>query len=150
MKAYLIRYVCGQHIQRLTLQKSRLAPLWFTLGNPTNPDSLLLQLQVQNGFPTERILTGQGRVLAIVFDPVTRLLRGNTTEAYPVVADSGDNRTFTFSYPFELPNVAVGDAVVVRPACVNLDPCPPVGVFESANMTRVAVCAIMASANLIT
>lgn len=60
-------------------------------------------------------------MLAIVFDPVTRLLRGNTTEAYPVVADSGDNRTFTFSYPFELPNVAVGDAVVVRPACLNYD-----------------------------
>ena len=84
--------------------------------NLANPDTLLSRLQVQNGFPSDRILIGQGRVLAIVFDPVTRLLRGNTTEAYPVVADSGDNRTFTFYYPFELPNVAVGDAVAVRPA----------------------------------
>lgn len=138
MKAYLVRYVCGQHIQRLTIQKAQHAPVWFTLGNPTIPDSLLWQLQVQNGFPTERILTGQGRVLAIVFDPVTRLLRGNTTEAYPVVADSGDNHTFTFSYPFELPNVAVGDAVVVRPACLNCDHARLLASSESANTTRVA------------
>lgn len=88
-------------------------------GTLAKPDTLLLHLQVQNGFPSDRILTRQGRVLAIVFDPVTRLLRDNTTEAYPVVADSGDNRTFTFAFPFELPNVAVGDAVAVRRACLH-------------------------------
>jgi hypothetical protein len=70
---------------------------------------------VQDGFPTDRVLTAQGRVLAIAFDPATRLVRANTTDAYPLVAPGADGRTFNFSFPFAIPGVSVGDAVVVRP-----------------------------------
>ena len=69
--------------------------------------------QVQDGFPTDRVLTKRGN-LAFLYDAQTRLLKLNTSDAYPVVLGGSDNRTFTFYYPYALPNVAVGDAVVVR------------------------------------
>lgn len=71
--------------------------------------------QVQDGFPTDRVLTGQGRVLAIAFDPATRLVHANTTDAYPVIAPGADGRAFNFSFPFAIPGVSAGDAVAVRP-----------------------------------
>ena len=69
--------------------------------------------QVQEGFPTDRVLTRRGN-LAFLFDATTRLLKLNTNDAYPVVLAGGNNRTLTFYFPYALPNVAVGDAVVVR------------------------------------
>ncbi|KAK9840645.1 hypothetical protein WJX81_006647 [Elliptochloris bilobata] len=69
-------------------------------------------VEVQDGFPTDRLLTKTGK-LAILYDARTRLLKLNTTDVYPVILSNGDNRTFSFWFPFELPNVAAGDAVVV-------------------------------------
>ena len=72
--------------------------------------------QVQDGFPGDRVLTRRGN-LAFLYDARTRLLKLNTSDAYPVVLGSGDNRTYAFYFPYALPNVAVGDAVVVRRPC---------------------------------
>ena len=77
------------------------------------PEPLAGALQVQDGFPTDRVLTRRGN-LAFLYDATTRLLKLNTSDAYPVVLGGSDNRTFTFYFPYTLPNVAVGDAVVVR------------------------------------
>lgn len=53
-----------------------------------------------------------------LYDATTRMLKANTTDAYPVVLDNGDNKTYSFFFPYALPNVAVGDAVAVRRPCM--------------------------------
>ena len=42
------------------------------------------------------------------------MLKPNTTDVYPVIVSYGDNKTYSFFFPYALPNVAVGDAVAVR------------------------------------
>ena len=76
-------------------------------------DALAGAGQIQDGFPTDRLLPKRGS-MAIVYDAPTRMQKPNTTDAYPVILSSGDNKTYSFWYPFALPNVAVGDVVVVR------------------------------------
>ena len=82
---------------------------------------------MQDGFPTDRVLTRRGN-LAFLYDAATRLLKLNTSDAYPVVLGGGDNRTFTFYFPYALPNVAVGDAVAVR--------CPDPGAQHATGDSR--------------
>ena len=55
--------------------------------------------------------------LAILYDAKTRMQKPNTTDVYPVILSNGDNKTYTFFYPYALPNAAVGDAVAVRRPC---------------------------------
>ena len=74
-------------------------------------------VQIQDGFPTDRVLAKRGNLINL-YDAKTRMQKGNTTDAYPVVLSIGDNKTYSFFFPYALPNVAVGDAVVVRRPCV--------------------------------
>ena len=127
------------HTQRCGLESASPGPNAARHGVPAPArrrpaDAGAGQAQVQDGFPTDRVLTKRGN-LVILYDAATRMLKQNTTDVYPVVLGNGDNKTYTFYFPHPLPNAAVGDAVAVRCLGAVLPAASPQGPEQLGIMT---------------
>lgn len=92
--------------------------------------------QVHDGYPTDDFLLKLRQQIYIAFDPVTRLVKANTTDIYPLIGSvqrvptpqfgrrllQGTPATYQFTLQYLVPNVFVGDLLAVRTTLHNTLP----------------------------
>ena len=91
---------------------------------------------MQDGYPTYYVAEDY-QALCVAWDPVTRLLKRNTSDIYPLPGETVEltSTTFQFSFGSVISNVDVGDYITVSmrvprrvPAAASAaDACQPAG-----------------------
>ncbi|KAK9826470.1 hypothetical protein WJX81_002682 [Elliptochloris bilobata] len=93
-----------------------------------SPDQLTWTIQVHDGYPADDFLLRLRQQVYIAFDPVTRLIKANTSDIYPLIGSvqkvppppsgrrlaQASPAAFQFTLQYIVPNVFVGDLLAER------------------------------------
>ncbi len=86
---------------------------------------------MHDGYPSDAFLLRLRQQVYIAYDPVTRLVKANTSDIYPLIGSvtsvpppsAGARRLlqggafYQFTLQYVVPNVFIGDLLAVRSAC---------------------------------
>ena len=86
---------------------------------------------MHDGYPAGDFLLRPRQQVYIAYDPVTRLVKANTSDIYPLIGSvqsvpppsAGARRLtqssafYQFTLQYVVPNVFIGDLLAVRPGC---------------------------------